>query len=210
MPIVLQKETNDQVMLAVWHITEQFDDLYDNLIGPDQDDILDHFVEKKKLEMIATRLLLVQLTKEMRIPYEGIWKDDHGKPHLKNSDVSISISHAFPYAAAIIDRNGPTGIDIELPREQIHRIKHKFLSDNELSAANNIDLLTIYWCAKECLYKIYGRKQLIFRRHLYVHEKDDGLLGGKINFNEQSEQFDMAYLRVNEHWLVYKLGLSAH
>lgn len=209
MPIVHQKEVNSKVRLAVWKIEETVEELLPLLFFTDQKDITDNLLEKKKLEIIATRHLLKHLVENEGITYSGISKDSHGKPHLLNtSGIHISISHAYPYAAAILDLSGSTGIDIEAPREQILRIRHKFLSEVELNLSNDIDHLTILWAAKECLYKIYGRKQLIFKQHLAIAFRDSDTLKGEINIDESNEVFGLKFEKVDTHWLVYKEGTA--
>ena len=138
------------------------------------------------------------------MPYDGLWKDDHGKPHLRQNESHMSISHAYPYAAAIIDHCGSTGIDIEAPRDQIKRICHKFMSDTELNLNQSIDRMTIIWAAKECLYKIYGRRQLIFRKDLSIRFEKDELLIGQIMTENHTAIYRLKVENRNGHWLVYK------
>ena len=205
MPIVFQKEVNPQVKLAVWHIEEDISENLPLLHKSDKTDVKKDMVEKKQLETIATRLLIKSLVEKSGRSYSGITKDEHGKPHLKgHQDLPISISHAFPYAAAIIDGTSSTGIDIEASREQIERIRHKFMSDIELDNFKSIDEMTIIWAAKECLYKIHGRKRLIFRRHLAIKRVDDETLIGEVKDERLKESYQLKYQKIDSQWLVYK------
>lgn len=205
MPIVYRKEVNQNVKLAVWRIEENVMELYPELFVDDQKDITDQLLENKKLEIIATRLLLKTLVENEGFKYAGITKDEHGKPYLNELKAfHISISHAFPYATAILDSSESTGIDIEAPREQIVRIKKKFLSDSELNSSDTIDQLTILWAAKECLYKIYGRKQVIFRQNLSVEFQGGHSLLGEIHIQDYTRSFNLRYEKIESHWLVYK------
>ncbi len=205
MPIVYQKEASQNVKLAVWYIEETAPEILPLVFTEDRNDITEPLLEKKKLEIIATRLILKNLVEKEGLQYHGISKDQHGKPHLKGiTGIHISISHAYPYAAAILDRSGSTGIDIEAPRDQIHRIKHKFLSEGELKATASANHLTILWAAKECLYKIHGRKQLIFKKHLSVEFQNDQLLTGEIRINDLLERFNLRFEKIEAQWLVYK------
>ncbi len=207
MPIVHQKEVNSSVKLAVWKIEETVEELLPPLFITDQNEITSNLLEKKKLEIIATRHLIRHLVENEGFSYSGIIKDSHGKPHLLNTaNIHISISHAYPYAAAILDLSGFTGIDIEAPRDQIFRIRHKFLSENELKLSNDIDQLTILWAAKECLYKIYGRKQLIFKQHLTITLRDSDHLKGEIKIDDFKEAFSLKFEKIDTQWLVYKEG----
>ena len=205
MPIVFQNEVVPGVKVAVWHITESIGEIFPMVHNMDRSDVKDIFLEKKKLETIATRILLQKLVVDSGLNYHGTLKDVHGKPHLSSHDaVHVSISHSFPYAAAILDKHGPTGIDIESPREQINRIKHKFLSHEELNNDLDIDELTKLWCAKECLYKIYGRRSVIFSKDIRIKPHENGLLTGEIDINNNKKIYELGVEKISEHWLIFK------
>jgi len=208
MPIAFYKEVSSKVKWAVWKIVESIEDFQDQLHPSDEDSVGSNLVEKKKLETIATRLLVKKLVEDSGNTYYGLYKDEHGKPHLTGHDeIYVSISHAYPYAAAIIDFSEPTGIDIEARREQIFRIKHKFLSPEEMQHQDDIDHLTIIWAAKETLYKIHGRKKLLFKSELKVtFEHDQGLIG-RIILPDQIFSYELEYQRIADHWLVFKTGI---
>jgi len=208
MPITYHKEVNNKAIWTVWEIIESIDDLQCQLLPSDLTSIGENLVVKKKLETMATRLLIKQLVEESGNTYNGLYKDEFGKPHLTGYDeIFISISHAYPFAAAIIDFSGPTGLDIEARREQIFRIKHKFLSrEDEIKHHDDIDRLTIMWAAKETLYKIYGRKKLLFKSELEVAFTNTPRLMGKIILPDQHYCFNLEYQRIANHWLVFKTG----
>lgn len=99
--------------------------------------------------------------------------DEFGKPHLNNGKF-ISISHSFTFTAIIVSDDLPVGIDIEKQRDKILKIAHKFTPIEEYKTIANHDALvsklTIVWGAKESLYKIYGKKKLLFLHHIYIEE----------------------------------------
>jgi hypothetical protein len=50
-------------------------------------------------------------------------------------------------------------------------VKEKFLGDQELSAispGNTLEQLTLSWCAKESIYKLYGWRNLDFKRNIRI------------------------------------------
>ena len=60
---------------------------------------------------------------------------------------------------------------IETERAQIHRIAHKFLHESEATwASGDGEKLTKIWTAKEALYKLHGRTQLIFAEQLVISD----------------------------------------
>jgi len=87
-------------------------------------------------------------------------KDEYGKLHLKSDEANISLSHTKEYVA-ITKSIAETGVDIEFVSDKIQRIAKKFLLKEKLeSLAENTksQSLTFVWCAKEAIYKAYGKK----------------------------------------------------
>lgn len=135
--------------------------------------------------------------------------DDRGKPYLVNDSRHISISHSHDKLAIIINDNEATGIDIELIRDKVLKIKHKFLTFPELLDANeDVEKLLIYWAAKETLYKIYGLKEVDFIKHLLVKpftKHTFGTIIGEINLPDFKEIFQLNYQLLDDYVLVYAL-----
>lgn len=135
----------------------------------------------QRIEWLACRVAIRQLTEEQGAIYRGLQKDEFGKPHLTGSPWHISLSHTAGWAAAVLHRSRPVGIDIEPIREQFKRVVPRVLSESELAhAAGDPNRLAVYWCAKEALYKLYGKRQLTFREHLHIEpfaDADSSLVG---------------------------------
>ena len=129
----------------------------------------------QRIEWLACRVAVRQLVEKQGIVYEGLRKDSFGKPHLIHSRCHISLSHTGGWAAAVLHQTRPVGIDIEPIRDQFQRVVPRVLSEAEIAHANgNPSRLAVYWCAKEALYKLYGKRQLTFREHLHVEPFADG------------------------------------
>ncbi len=123
----------------------------------------------KRLEFLAARVLLRELLKRWGLQYQGITKDAYGKPFLTGHRINMSLSHSYPYVAAIIHRGKTVGIDLEQPKDKLLRIAPRILSAEELAnAGDNIIKHCVFWCAKETLVKIHGKKDLTFARNLLV------------------------------------------
>ncbi|MES2567625.1 MAG: 4'-phosphopantetheinyl transferase superfamily protein [Bacteroidota bacterium] len=133
--------------------------------------------------------------------------DEKGKPYLLNDSRHISISHSHDRLAIIVNKSESTGIDIELIREKVLKIKHKFLNEGELKdAGDNVEKLLIYWAAKETLYKIYGLKEVDFIEHLLVKpftKHNLGTIIGEINLPGFKEIFELQYELLKDYVLVY-------
>lgn len=145
----------------------------------------------QRVEWLACRVAIQQLTELQGMPYRGLQKDEFGKPYLIDSPWHISLSHTGGWAAAVLHRSRPVGIDIEPIREQFRRVVPRVLSESEIAhAAGNPNRLAVYWCAKEALYKLYGKRQLTFREHLHIEPFADGAshLVGHVRLPNHKEQ----------------------
>ncbi|OEK03599.1 hypothetical protein BFP97_19675 [Roseivirga sp. 4D4] len=194
MPIAHKSSITPEVSYILWKITETEDELLKhlNLNEEELDDLNAVKAPSRRLEWLGARTALKHLVNELGQFY--IYKDEFGKPHLKETSIGISMSHAKGFGAAAINLSGEVGIDIETERAQIHRIAHKFLHVSEASWANgNIEQLTKVWAAKEALYKLHGRTQLTFAEQLIISDFSNGSeVKGQILENEIATDYQLA------------------
>ena len=151
----------------MWHVTESIEVLTAakgtelcpaEIIAP-----------KKKLEWLASRLLVQQLAEKAGLVFLGIYKNEYGKPFLKNHSAQISLSHSYPYVAAQLHFTHDVGIDIEQPSPKLLRVAHRvFGLAEQQDAGTDLTKNCIYWCAKEALYKIYGNRGLSFIKDIKI------------------------------------------
>ncbi|MBK6995730.1 MAG: 4-phosphopantetheinyl transferase family protein [Lewinellaceae bacterium] len=88
----------------------------------------------------------------------------------------------------------------------MRRIAHKFLNDTEKefvksrSEIENLDLLHLFWTAKESLYKAYGLKQLDFRKNIFVQKIQwDGANGqgvGRVEKGDFRQEFQVIFSKI--------------
>lgn len=205
MPVSKIEWTNEQSGWALWQITESEEALATQL-APEvcPQDIVSKL---KRLEWMAGRILIRTLVKSAGLTYKGLYKDEFGKPFLTNHLHSISLSHSYPHVAAQIDHLQSVGIDVEQPKEKLLKIAHRVLSKTEeADAGNNIQKNCVYWCAKEALYKIYGKRGLSFSEHLNVYPFDlkrSGSLIGKISTGNNEQLINLEYSVEDDFVLVY-------
>lgn len=151
----------------------------------------------KRLEFLAGRALIKTLLEGWEFPYQGITKDAYGKPFLTGSSIQISLSHSYPYVAAILHRSKNVGIDLEQPKEKLLRIAPRILAPQELQdAGTDVVKHCVYWCAKETLIKIYGRKDLTLAHNLLVSPfelSQNGHLVGRILANDKETAIPLIY-----------------
>jgi len=144
-------------------------------------------------------LSIRHLLKEVGYTDADLIYDEFGKPHLKNGKF-ISITHSFTFTAIIVSDKFHVGIDIEKQREKILKIAHKFTPFEEYKTIANVDALisklTIVWGAKESLYKIYGKKKLLFLHHIYIEDFRfaDEKTTGEIRYNGENSAYNISFL----------------
>jgi len=104
---------------------------------------------------------------------------------LPDEQYHFSISHCGDYAAAIVSRDKRVGIDIEIPVDKIAGIMYKFLSAKEhgifnlipgtgdSSSANTYQTPTLFWSAKEAVFKWYASGGVDFRKQIQLLKKDE-------------------------------------
>jgi 4'-phosphopantetheinyl transferase len=161
---------------------------------------------KRELEKNATAFLLEKLFgKTVDLKYNS-----EGKPQLNSESCHISISHSHDKLVIICNTKDDTGVDVELIRDKVLKIKDKFLSQAELEEAkDNVEKLILYWAAKETLYKVYGLKEVEFAKHLFVHPfelKATGTLTGELNLESFRKKFNLHYEKLEDYMLVYVLN----
>jgi 4'-phosphopantetheinyl transferase len=181
MPVAKLTSLGKESCWALWKIVEDEEDLSYQAMESCPEDVIS---PQKRLEYLAGRALIKSLVETLGQSYVGLKKDHAGKPFLKDSGHQISLSHSFPYAAAQLHHSIPVGIDLEQPKEKLLRIASRVLApDEEKDAGDNVVKHCIYWCAKEAMYKIYGKKGLHFNSQLLLEPfqmEQQGILRGRI------------------------------
>lgn len=169
-PVFFQQQINETTRLGIWKI-EETEEFFKNNVPLHRD--VTH--PKKRLQHLAGRFLLQFLAPAF--PYELIQIAETRKPFLPNEEYHFSISHCGDYAAAIVSKDKRVGIDIEIQREKIKKISGKFLSVPEqvLFPAVNFQLLTLFWSAKESVFKWYGEGSVDFSEQIQLKRLHEGV-----------------------------------
>lgn len=181
---------------AIWKITEPEQELSSRILPADRipGSITNY---QKRLEYASARVLLKHLLERWSLPYNGLFKDVFGKPFFIEHNIELSLSHSYPYVAAIINRSKPVGIDLEQPKQKLLNIAPRILHASELEdAGNDVVKHCIYWSAKESLVKVHGKKDLAFSENLLIEpfsRENRGYLTGRIAANGISEAVPLYY-----------------
>jgi len=162
MPLLKEWKVGDTGLAAIWRADEPeaFFVAQTGITSTIKSDV-------RRVEHLAGRYLLKHLHDDF--PLADIYKDEHDKPRLKEKQWHFSISHSWPYIAAVIDPVHEAGIDIQVWHPRISAIKHKFLSPGEQELLLHDDHnFILAWSAKESAYKWNGRRGVEFIEELPI------------------------------------------
>ena len=212
MAIAYRKQIDDDTEFALWKIEEQADELYSQL---QLDEHEKAYVEqlshgKRHLHWLGTRVLLRKMLRTDE--YIDCKVDRHGKPYLVNLPYHISMSHSFDYAAVMISKKRPVGIDIEQVKEKVERIAFKFMRQEELAfidPAHKIEQLYVCWCVKEAVYKCFGEKEVSFADNILLNNfryANEGVVDARLVKGETNLSYRADYLQYEEYMIGYVRG----
>ncbi len=171
MPVIFSKNISENCIVTLWKIEEDavFFLQYLDIKEADLETCSKATHPIKQLEWLASRTCVKYIVELLEHNYQGIEKDEHNNPYLPEIQGFVSLSHTSGYATAIVSLEEEVGIDIERISDKLNRVAHKFLSEPErLHAGNDLLKMCIYWCAKESLYKWYGKKNLSFKDNIFI------------------------------------------
>jgi len=229
MPLLRTTHPFPDAIFGLWQIAESEEFFRTDLplSASEESDLSQHQNPLRRLEWLAGRWLLHKLTDAPeRLPLS---KDAFSKPFFpENQDLACSLSHSKGNVGALIVHSQkstvksqqPTvksqrstvnsqqsiGCDIQVLTEKMSRIAHKFLNDAEKDFVKTrpfdeeLELLHLFWTAKESLYKAYGLKELDFRKNLFVTKIQwDGLQGeglGRVEKGDFRQEFQLIFSKV--------------
>ena len=123
--------------------------------------------EKRRREHLAwRRIVRRELGAKVHIDY-----NDVGAPIVDTADRWISVAHGGEsVAVAIADK--PVGVDIESINRDFDRVVLRYMTDAEIALSEDRRWACFVWCAKEAMYKLYGRRGVELRGELRVDSFD--------------------------------------
>ena len=206
MPVHKTLTVNKTTKVLIWKIEESFENLSEGieLTQSSKDRVNNMKSDLHRRGFLSVRHLL------NRFGYTDadLVYDEYGKPHLKDGKF-ISITHSFTFSGIIISDDKPVGIDIEKQRDKILKIAHKFTPIEEYKSIANhealVSKLTIVWGAKESLYKIYGKKKLLFLDNIYIEDFsfETNETSGKILYEGVTDEYKIYFLETEGFTCVY-------
>ncbi len=196
MPLYKSISVNSQTTVKIWKIEESYDELFEPLdLKPQSlNRILGMKSELHQRGFLSVRHLL----REFGYTDQDLFYDDNGKPHLKDGK-HISITHSFTFSGVIVS-DKEVGIDIEMQRDKIAVIAHKFVGYEfnylDKSAEDYINKLTVIWGIKESLYKLFATPGMLFKEHFLVIPFTfyDGETIAWIDYKSRKYRYNTAFL----------------
>jgi phosphopantetheinyl transferase len=215
MPLLSIRNINPDTLLGSWDLQEPAEVLQKHLqaLAPRQLAIPAFSSHSRQQQWLGGRLLAYTLLQQWMRPCPLLVAVAGGKPFFDLPGLHLSISHTRQQVAVILSRACPVGIDLETIHPKVLRVKDKFLTIPEQEAAgSDLNKTLIYWCTKESLYKLYGRRQILFKEHLQVKPfvlQAPGTLEAQIHTPEFRQDYMVHYEVGTDFILTYCLDMPA-
>ncbi len=214
MPLQQIIQADADTIVGIWDISETAEELKWKLQWG-QDDIR-RFRElndaQRGLHWLSSRVLLRTLLNTSQ--FIDLQVDEYGKPYLNNFEKFISISHSARKVAVGISTHD-LGVDIQQMTVKVEALASKFANAEELTCCKppyDLEQMHVIWCAKEALYKLYGKKKLDFKENLilqpFAWKEDRGELRGSIHKGSYNRDFIVHFSRLGDYILAYVIDNS--
>jgi len=206
MPLYKIITPNASTQILVWKIAESLEELQSQTVLKESNTLRFNGMKSElhRRAFLSVRMLLNQ----KGYTDFDLYYDEFGKPHL-NDGKHISISHSHEFSTIIIS-NQNIGIDLELQREKIITIAHKFAEAefsflNLESSKDTIHKLTVIWGAKEAIFKIRNEPGISFKDHIEVESFDskDCKTTAILHFENIQTRYEIHFAALENFILVY-------
>ncbi len=208
MGLVYLRELNSETKFAIWKIEESVEELLGRLQLDEREKAKLESLSKGKrtLHWLATRVLLRYLLRTEG--YIACPSDENGKPFLPDYPYKISLTHSYDYAGVLMSQQGECGIDLEIVKDKVLRIKEKFLKAGELGFIQNDNVEQLYacWCAKEAVYKLQGNKGVSFLDDMTIlpfQYRPQGVMTLMLRKEKKTYAFQVFYEKFQNYMLGY-------
>ena len=189
-------------ILGLWRLTETTAELLPQLPYPTVYQALYPAGRDptRAAQWAAGRLLVHALLPELTAAPATLANDANGRPYLPAlPHYAVSLSHSGEWVAGIVAAQGRVGIDVELIRGKAQKLAPRFLSEAERAdAGDDAAKYSLYWSAKETLYKLHSRRGLVFKEQLLLDPfwlREAGELTAHLLLENSRSQHQLTYLR---------------
>lgn len=199
MPVVYKQNTGHALIL-LWRIEESEQELARMAASEDVASAARFSNPSRRLEHLAWRAALRTQMPDARIAY-----DDAGAPYVVGVGCRIGVAHTAGMAAVMISDGARCAVDIERLDRDMSRAVSRFVGEGErgLPASGHRLFNTAVWCAKECAYKLSGRKELDLLEDIEVVCAD--INGGSIAVRVLDEKISLKSEIYDDCLIVYSV-----
>ena len=182
--------------IGIWRI----DGSEHQMLADKPDELKKLFVKHPRthIQRIASRLLL----HEMIGSYPRLEKDSHGKPFLPDLEWDISISHTEGYAVIMLGK-GKLGVDVQHYKPNVMKVRDRFLDGSEQEMALDIETTTLFWAAKEAIYKYNAKPGLDFRDPITIHSIEELVLPSSFIYENKKTELVLGWKKLENAMLVW-------
>ena len=187
-------EPVNMIQWMIWEITEDlpfFQTFPENWLTHKSQE---NSVSQKNIESSAARFCLWQLCQNISMGAWDLKKDERNRPFFSESNYHISLSHSYPFVAAVICKGHLIGIDLERYGRNVAKIGPRFLSLEEWNRWQDSHAdLTMAWTCKEAIYKAMGVPGLSFQQDIILPKKTNKVFEITVKnklLNIQTESFE--------------------
>jgi 4'-phosphopantetheinyl transferase EntD len=210
MPLIKLQAVNENIHLAVWKITEDIAELHEKIKLSEKDKLVYSKIKHrgKALEFLAGRKLCVEAFQHLGFQYLPIFRNEYGKPELPHSKYYISLSHTADFVVLAIGKAIEMGVDIEKPNEKMRKIASRLFNNAELAFCNEeLSHFSKVWSAKEVLYKIYMKREIDFKEHLFVRpiDKEWTQMQGEIIKDTYQKNVILNFIKLDEYYICFNI-----
>ena len=147
MPLLKIKNVQSDVTLGLWQITESVDAFLSTDDALRQ--VYSTFNPSENVNRTRERLAVYALLRHMKDAGTPLLIEhlDTGRPQLPGCH--IGISHTKGFAALILSKTRPVGVDIEYHSDRVNRVAERFIRPDEVAETTASRLIN--WCAKDHL-----------------------------------------------------------
>jgi len=203
MPLHSLTPLSEHAALGLWQLEEPAEALAGLLPAPQ------HYAavqpagrdETRATQWLAGRVLAHELLREFTQTPAQLTNDANGRPFFAQlPEFAVSLSHSGGWVAGVVATHGRVGTDVEIVRDKAQKLAPRFLSEAERAdAGDETAKHSLYWSAKETLYKLYSRRGLVFKEQLLLNPfelREAGVLTGHLLLENSRSQHQIHYQRL--------------
>ena len=163
--------------------------------------------EARSTQWLAGRVLAHELLREFTPAPALLTNDPNGRPFFAQlPDFAVSLSHSGQWVAGVVATHGRVGTDVELVRDKAQKLAPRVLSETERADAGDEAVkYSLYWSAKETLYKLHSRRGLVFKEQILLDPfglREAGVLTGHLLLENSLSQHQVHYQRLTPDYVL--------